>query len=50
MTATLNSILADIQHCKVCTAYLPYPPRPVVRAGPEARARHHRPGARLEGT
>lgn len=37
MTATLNSILADIQHCKVCTAYLPYPPRPVVRAGPEAR-------------
>lgn len=37
MTATLNSILADIRHCKVCTAYLPYPPRPVVRAGPEAR-------------
>jgi uracil-DNA glycosylase len=37
MTATLDSILADIRHCKVCTAYLPHQPRPLVQAGPETR-------------
>ena len=33
MTATLDSILADILRCKVCEAYLP---RPLPQAGPSA--------------
>jgi uracil-DNA glycosylase len=37
MTATLDSILADILRCKVCEAHLPHPPRPVLQAGPSAR-------------
>ena len=36
MTAALGSILAGIQRCKVCEAYLPHPPRPVLQAGPSA--------------
>jgi uracil-DNA glycosylase len=36
MTATLDSILADIRRCKVCEACLPHPPRPVLQAGPSA--------------
>jgi hypothetical protein len=38
MTATLDSILADIRHCKVCTAYLPHQPRPVVQAATLGRS------------
>jgi uracil-DNA glycosylase len=37
MTATLDSILADIRRCKVCETYLPHPPHPVLQAGPSAR-------------
>jgi uracil-DNA glycosylase len=37
MTATLDSILADIGRCKACEAHLPHPPRPVVQAGRSAR-------------
>ena len=33
MTATSDSVLADIRRCKVCEAHLPYPPRPVLQAG-----------------
>ena len=37
MTATPDAILADIRRCKVCEAYLPHPPRPVLQAGLSAR-------------
>lgn len=37
MTATLESLLAEIRRCKVCEAGLPHPPRPVLQAGPSAR-------------
>jgi len=37
MTATLDSILADIGRCKACEAHLPHPPRPVLQAGRSAR-------------
>jgi len=37
MTVSLDSLLADIRRCAVCTAHLPHPPRPVVQAAPEAR-------------
>ena len=36
MTATLDSILADIRRCKACEAHLPHPPRPVLQAGRSA--------------
>ena len=36
MTATLDSILADIGRCKACEAHLPHPPRPVLQAGRSA--------------
>jgi uracil-DNA glycosylase len=37
MTATLDSILADIGRCQACEAHLPHPPRPVLQAGRSAR-------------
>ena len=37
MTATVDSILADIRRCKFCEAHLPHPPRPVLQASPSAR-------------
>ena len=37
MTATLDSILADIGRCKACESHLPHPPRPVLQAGRSAR-------------
>jgi uracil-DNA glycosylase len=37
MTATLDSILADIGRCRACEAHLPHPPRPVLQAGRSAR-------------
>lgn len=37
MTGTPESILADIRRCKVCEAYLPHPPRPVLQASVSAR-------------
>ncbi len=33
----LNDLLTDIRACRVCAAYLPHPPRPVLRAGAGAR-------------
>lgn len=37
MTAALDSLLAEIRHCRVCEASLPHPPRPVLQAGRSAR-------------
>ena len=37
VTTKLDAILADIGCCKVCEAYLPHPPRPVLQAGRSAR-------------
>ncbi len=37
MSATLDSILADIGRCAICAGRLPNRPRPVLQAGPEAR-------------
>jgi uracil-DNA glycosylase len=33
----LQRLLKDVRACTVCAAYLPYPPRPVLRAGSTAR-------------
>jgi uracil-DNA glycosylase len=30
-------LVARVQACTVCTAHLPYPPRPILRASPTAR-------------
>jgi uracil-DNA glycosylase len=37
MTATLDSVLAEIRRCKVCEAALSHPPRPVLQVGATAR-------------
>ena len=37
MTASFDTMLADIRRCTVCAAELPHAPRPVVQAGPRAR-------------
>ncbi|MGH8072930.1 MAG: uracil-DNA glycosylase family protein [Lysobacter sp.] len=37
MTAPLDELLRDIRACRICEAHLPLGPRPVLRAGTEAR-------------
>lgn len=36
MTA-FDRLVADVRACKVCAAHLPFPPRPIVQATPNAR-------------
>lgn len=33
----LDTVLAEARTCQVCAAYLPNPPKPILRAGPTAR-------------
>lgn len=36
-SSSLDALLADVRACRVCEQYLPLGPRPIVRAGREAR-------------
>jgi uracil-DNA glycosylase len=34
---TLEALLAEVRACQVCAAYLPFPPKPILRAGGTAK-------------
>src|SRR2546428_434165 len=48
----LKALLAQVRACTVCAAHLPFPPRPVVRAGVGARLMivGQAPGTRVQET
>ena len=33
----MKKLLADISHCVICKKHLPFPPHPVLQAGPDAK-------------